>query len=60
VLVFNPVKLLATIVDLWAYLKGLTLPKDLRRRGTLGGPQKKKKKIVDFFQRRKKVSYFLT
>jgi hypothetical protein len=25
-------------------VKGLTLPKDLRRRGTFGGPQKKKKK----------------
>jgi hypothetical protein len=23
---------------LWAYLKGLTLPKDLRQRGTFGGP----------------------
>jgi hypothetical protein len=27
-----------------AYLKGLTSPKDLRRRGTFGGPYKKKKK----------------
>jgi hypothetical protein len=26
------------------YLKGLTLPGDLRQRGTLGGPLKKKKK----------------
>jgi hypothetical protein len=28
-----------------AYLRGLTLPRDLRQRGTLGGPQKKKKKV---------------
>jgi hypothetical protein len=32
--------------DWWTgtYLEGLTLPRDLRQRGTLGGPQKKKKK----------------
>jgi hypothetical protein len=29
---------------LTAYLKGLTLPRDLRQRGTFGGPYKKKKK----------------
>jgi hypothetical protein len=31
---------------LWpgAYIKGLTIPKDLRQRGTFGGPYKKKNK----------------
>jgi hypothetical protein len=34
------------------YLKGLTLPRDLRQRGTLDGRKKKKKRFTDFLDER--------
>jgi hypothetical protein len=41
------------VQSIWsgAYLEGLTLPKDLRQRGTFGGPYKKKKKRFNLLRK---------
>jgi hypothetical protein len=47
--IYASARMVEGVSDWWsgAYLKGLTLPKDLRHRGTFGGPRKKKKKMVE-------------